>query len=822
MAVRIPPRRSLVLLIGLALLFSWREALGLAIPYFEDVVTLHYPMKVTLAHALGRLELPLWAPEILAGYPLAADGQVGAFYPPNILLFGLLPPANAYGLSLSLHLFLGATFMYGFVRRLGVDAMGAFVSATAFTFGGFFVGHITHLNFLHAGIWLPLAFSAADETARTSRLRPCVMWGGSIGMMLLASAPQLALYGAAGSGAYLLALLLHRTAGDSMARRLGLAIRLSLAGGAFAIGVAAVQLAPQLELALRSSREGGLAFGAAMLGSFPLPNLVTFVLPGAFGASHLDRYYYPGQPLHWWIASWWESAVYVGIVPLLLAALALRRPRRLETIVLATIGLAALLVAFGRYTPLGAVLHALPGFAYFRIPARATFVTTFAVAAMAGLGWSSLRSAADWSAAARLAGRFTVLLAAGLAALNVAGRLAAPWAIGWIDQRQQELLTRETGATLARHLDSATLATIRYQALLDSVSPADPLVTAPLLAAVALWIVALASRRPGAAGWLGVAPLAVTVADLLAFHAVLVPHTPLAVVREGSAVAARLETMVPPGRIWVTPDLDPWLIARYPPVRPEPESANPALLLREFLRPNVNMNHGIEAIQGANVLRTARYDEVLRLVETGAPGARRWLDLLGVRYVLSPLARTSDATLRPLERVGDVWIHENPNARPRAWLAPRFRVVDALDGSLRQAPPGWDPLVEVLLEEEAETAPAAGASRGSVDIVRSDQREVTVAASSPGGGILVLADLHYPGWKVYVDGAQRPLLRANYLMRAVVLSPGRHDVRFVYEPISVRAGLAVTLLALLGVAGVFALTSRRAGPDPASARRSSA
>jgi hypothetical protein len=149
--------------------------------------------------------------------------------------------------------------------------------------------------------------------------------------------------------------------------------------------------------------------------------------------------------------------------------------------------------------------------------------------------------------------------------------------------------------------------------------------------------------------------------------------------------------------------------------------------------------------------------------------------------------------------------------------------VDALDGSLRQAPPGWDPLVEVLLEEEPETAPAAGASRGSVDIVRSDSRATVLSASSADGGILVLSDLYYPGWRARVDGVERPLLRANYVMRGVVLPPGRHEVRVAYEPVSVRIGLAVSLLAALVAGGAMRrVTSRRAGPDPASARRSSA
>jgi hypothetical protein len=70
--------------------------------------------------------------------------------------------------------------------------------------------------------------------------------------------------------------------------------------------------------------------------------------------------------------------------------------------------------------------------------------------------------------------------------------------------------------------------------------------------------------------------------------------------------------------------------------------------------------------------------------------------------------------------------------------------------------------------------------------------------------LLVISDLYYPGWKVFLDGHEWPMFRADYLFRAVLVPPGVHQVRFIYQPISFVIGLTifgltVTVLLCLGL-----------------------
>ncbi|NTW03016.1 MAG: hypothetical protein HGA19_17325 [Oscillochloris sp.] len=74
-------------------------------------------------------------------------------------------------------------------------------------------------------------------------------------------------------------------------------------------------------------------------------------------------------------------------------------------------------------------------------------------------------------------------------------------------------------------------------------------------------------------------------------------------------------------------------------------------------------------------------------------------------------------------------------------------------------------------------------------------------------GLLTISESVFPGWEAYIDGLPTPILRANGLLRAVVLPPaldGRpHEVTFVYQPMTARLGGGASLLSLALVCGIL-------------------
>jgi hypothetical protein len=195
------------------------------------------------------------------------------------------------------------------------------------------------------------------------------------------------------------------------------------------------------------------------------------------------------------------------------------------------------------------------------------------------------------------------------------------------------------------------------------------------------------------------------------------------------------------------------------------------------------------------------------------------LNLLNVKYVI---ASGGDGAGTDLERLdptasksqfqpvfSDFYqIFENRAVLPRALVVPRPRVVADRAEILDLLRTGKvDPRAEVLLER-----PSPAADRGDFAEI-SGPPSVTYAAAgfnrvgvyvenSPAGFLLVL-DPYSPDWTATIDGMPTEIYRADYLFRAIKLTPGTHDIVMSYEPKSVRWGLLMTGVAALLSAGIF-------------------
>jgi uncharacterized membrane protein YfhO len=90
--------------------------------------------------------------------------------------------------------------------------------------------------------------------------------------------------------------------------------------------------------------------------------------------------------------------------------------------------------------------------------------------------------------------------------------------------------------------------------------------------------------------------------------------------------------------------------------------------------------------------------------------------------------------------------------------------------------------------------------------------------SSDKNVVAVFSEIWYPkGWKMYIDGQEKPYFRANYLLRAAVLPGGNHKIEWKFEPQSYILGEKISLigsiLLVLGLA--FGIYRQRATKQPA-------
>jgi hypothetical protein len=100
-------------------------------------------------------------------------------------------------------------------------------------------------------------------------------------------------------------------------------------------------------------------------------------------------------------------------------------------------------------------------------------------------------------------------------------------------------------------------------------------------------------------------------------------------------------------------------------------------------------------------------------------------------------------------------------------------------------------------------SPVNAVSAGRVSITSFLPNRLTLSAEVARPAFVVLSEVFYPGWEAVVDGQPAPLLRGNYILRAIPLQAGTHAIEVRFRSGTFQWGLVVSLLTLAGIAFVL-------------------
>jgi hypothetical protein len=287
----------------------------------------------------------------------------------------------------------------------------------------------------------------------------------------------------------------------------------------------------------------------------------------------------------------------------------------------------------------------------------------------------------------------------------------------------------------------------------------------------------------------------------------------------------------PAVRRWLAdePGLFRYYALAVPPVAvpelPAPDERKAAYLAkREGLSANLGAVFGLQHLSGYGAFLPRRTKRFLLSLTPST------LSLANCRYILTP-RRLRAKGLDLAKEAAGYRLYRNTGVLPRALIFSRAKRLPGGEAVLKVITSAeFDPLEDLLLEDPPDSPrrPAKGphpppaekaGARGAVRLLRYRPCEVEIEADVEVPGYLFLADAGYPGWKATVRGETVRLFRANYLFRAVPLPAGKSAVLFRYEPRSFRIGLAISLISLVSLAGLFLLrlvAGRRRKPrDPA-------
>ena len=125
---------------------------------------------------------------------------------------------------------------------------------------------------------------------------------------------------------------------------------------------------------------------------------------------------------------------------------------------------------------------------------------------------------------------------------------------------------------------------------------------------------------------------------------------------------------------------------------------------------------------------------------------------------------------------------------------------------------------EAVADKKFEAALGQAKANDSTAIVKLDKYEpnnLQYTIESKKGGVVVFAEIYYPGWTATIDGQPAELGRVNYILRALNVKAGKHTVVLDFHPTSISTtetiayiAIVILLLAIIG-AGYMRFKNRK-------------
>jgi membrane protein YfhO len=758
---------AIAILLGITLAFYHGLWLPGLVLIKRDAYGVFLPLKQHLIERLTAGELPQWFPYDALGRPFIGVAATGVFHPFTALYCFLSVP-DAYRASTLLSCLLAALGAFLLGRVLRFSHTGALLTGIIFALSGYMVSLTDNIVYLYSICVLPL-FCAALEKALVGTLAwtvgPAVVWASVF------------LNGDVQTGYYFGFIALLWTAVRMPKPRHAGMLRLACVGSLAGL-LAGIQLGPAWAVFVDSERTQPALFQTQTVtwSTHPL-RLVTMVAAPVGEQTdtvEMGRYFFGNAN-----RGQWAESLYVGVPVAGLALLGCWRRR--DLLALPLLGSLALLLALGRFGGLYELFsHVVPFWSVFRYPEKLMGVASFAIAMLAGAGLDALRAGkgcpTPWLVVAGLCGMAAVGLHTEAIGAWSATRFDAPAA----------LASKVTGSAGRAFLFST-------------------------VTALGLWLAVLAAQR----GWLRQAMFLLTVVTLIAldlwranfdaYHlgpaetAAFTP--PLAKVlqaREGRLEAGRFRivTISSEGRFaFRLPEHVDRLLG--------PEG--PGSVRR---RQGLDLEHNaLFHIESANHSLPG-FNAALAILPR-QPKGMETTARFNIKYFMGPRLHTRDPRLAGMliaELLDyDLALFRNPVLpKPRVYLSLKPERVDSpVDPAALAARSDFLNGQVDVIETSAVTLPGP-ARAGTAVIERYAPEEVRVRVETPQPAVLILLDAFDQGWTATLEsGLELPIMRANALVRAVVVPAGLHMVTFRYETPLLRVGAAASLAGTLLCLGMI-------------------
>lgn len=200
---------------------------------------------------------------------------------------------------------------------------------------------------------------------------------------------------------------------------------------------------------------------------------------------------------------------------------------------------------------------------------------------------------------------------------------------------------------------------------------------------------------------------------------------------------------------------------------------------------------------GYSAVKLRVYQDIIERYFAGAPN-QQILNALDARYII-----TRDES-------GQERLIPNPNAYGAAWFVKAVKPVATEVEELQAI--GNTNLKDTAIVPQSAIKPGSqltADAASSITLAKYTNDEIEYNTNSASGGFAALSEVYYPaGWNAYIDGKPTDIVKTNYFMRGLIVPPGKHAIKLVFEPETVKQGMNISylsswLLIVLVLGGFF-------------------
>ena len=202
------------------------------------------------------------------------------------------------------------------------------------------------------------------------------------------------------------------------------------------------------------------------------------------------------------------------------------------------------------------------------------------------------------------------------------------------------------------------------------------------------------------------------------------------------------------------------------------------------------------SVGGYHAVKLRRYDDLINqyFSETDNKKTLNILNMLNTKYILLGSLQEPRAEI-------------NPNANGNAWFVSDIQFVKTPNEEIKAVGEIDNKKTAVVSVEDQKYFEGKNLRSDSTAVIelknyQPNQLEFKTQSKTP--QLAVFSEIYYPkGWKMLLDGKEVPYIKTNYLLRAVFVPVGNHEIRMVFEPEVIGKGKMISMSAF----GIFLLLS---------------